>query len=441
VKVLVVSHLYPSPGYERHLFVEEQVKAMIGLGVGVRVLSPRGYAPRLLWSVPRLRRRGETPARAVRGGVFVEYPRVPVLPRMLLAARAGDLYYASLRRLLPELRGAGIDLVHAHQAMPDGAAARRLARALGLPYVVTVHGRDVHHSLWGDDALARATALALRDAAAVVGVSSAVTRALEGLVAPERLFVNLNGVIEARDASVAGGMPGEGSAPVAGRASVEAPSPLPAGIPAGTPVVLSVGYLLEHKGHEAVMRALARLPAEGRPAYVIAGDGPLAGRLAETARGLGIDRGVHLVGRCTHDEVLALMRAADLFVLPSVDEAFGLVYAEAMSQGTPVVGCRGEGLADFVEDGVSGFLVPGHDDEALAALLARLLAEPATAAAAGAAGRAAVAALTWEANARRQVGIYRFALGLPESDGETLETADVATDAALPSRDDEEAAP
>jgi len=408
VKVLVVSHLYPSPGYERHLFVEEQVKAMIGLGVGVRVLSPRGYAPRLLWSVPRLRRRGETPVRAVRGGVFVEYPRVPVLPRMLLAARAGDLYYASLRRLLPELRGAGIDLVHAHQAMPDGAAARRLARALGVPYVVTVHGRDVHHSLWGDGPLARATALALRDAAAVVGVSSAVTRALEGLVAPERLFVNLNGVIEARSAAR--------EDETAGAAPAEALSPLTAGIPAGTPVILSVGYLLEHKGHEAVMRALARLPAEGRPAYVIAGDGPLAGRLAETARNLGIDRGLHLVGRRTHDEVLVLMRAADLFVLPSVDEAFGLVYAEAMSQGTPVVGCRGEGLADFVDDGVSGFLVPGHDDEALAALLARLLAEPATAAAAGAAGRAAVAGLTWEGNARRQVEMYRFALGLPEAE-------------------------
>ena len=124
------------------------------------------------------------------------------------------------------------------------------------------------------------------------------------------------------------------------------------------------------------------------------------------------------------------MKAADLFVLPSVDEAFGLVYAEAMSQGTPVVGCRGEGLADFVEDGVSGFLVPAHDDEALAALLARLLAEPATAAAVGAAGRAAVAGLTWQANARRQLDIYRRALG---SAGRRASADAAPDDAAEPS--------
>lgn len=412
MKVLVVSHLYPSPGYERHLFVEDQVRALTALGVAVRVLSPTGYAPRLLWTVPRMRRRGETPARVLRGGVLVEYPRVPVLPRMLLASHAGDLYYASLRRLLPELRGARADLVHAHQAMPDGAAARRLARALGVPYVVTVHGRDVHHSLCGDDALARATALALRDAAAVAGVSSAVTRALDGVVASERLFVNLNGFSrDRRDYADEGGAGSMDEGPSEDmRPSPQGPSPVPAAIPAGAPVILSVGYLLEHKGHEVVMRALARLPAEGRPAYVIAGDGPLAGRLAETARSLGIDRQVYLVGRRPHGEVLALMRAADLFVLPSKDEAFGLVYAEAMSQGTPVVGCRGEGLEDFVEDGVTGFLVPGHDDEALAAFLTRLLSEPATAAAVGAAGRAAVAGLTWQANAERQLEIYRFAL-------------------------------
>jgi teichuronic acid biosynthesis glycosyltransferase TuaC len=411
VKVLVVSHLYPSPGYERHLFVEEQVKALGALGVTMRVLSPTGYAPRVSWVVPRLKRRGTTPRQAVRSGVFVEYPRVPVLPHLMLAARAGDLSYLALRRLLPELEEAGIDLVHAHQAMPDGAASRRLAAALDVPYVVTVHGRDVHHNLVGDDALARATALALREAAAVVGVSSAVARALEGVVAPERLFVNLNGFTsESRSGEGRDG--GGRDAEVPG----EALSSLRADIAKGTPVVLSVGYLLEFKGHEVVMRAIARLPEAERPAYVIAGDGPRRAHLRETARRLGLGSSVHLLGRRTHDDVLALMRDADLFVLPSSDEAFGLVYAEAMSQGTPVVGCLGQGLADFVEDGVSGFLIPARDDEALATLMARLLRDRATAAAAGEAGRAAVARLTWQANARRQLAIYRRALGLPDEE-------------------------
>ncbi|HJW75836.1 MAG TPA: glycosyltransferase, partial [Thermoleophilia bacterium] len=241
MRVLVVSHLYPAPGDERSLFVEDQVKALAALGVGVRVLSPTGHSPRLLWFVPRLRRRGQRPARAVRAGIAVEYPRVLVLPRLALASHVGDIYYASLRRGLAEFRKAGIDLVHAHQALPDGAAARRLAQALGVPYVVTVHGRDVYHNLRGDGALARATALVLREASAVVAVSSAVARALEGIVAPARLFVNLNGFA--------------GDPPAGGDGALKAgPAPLPAGIPDGTPVILTVGNLIARKGHEIVLR-------------------------------------------------------------------------------------------------------------------------------------------------------------------------------------------
>ncbi len=64
------------------------------------------------------------------------------------------------------------------------------------------------------------------------------------------------------------------------------------------------------------------------------------------------------------------MARAQLFALPSWDEAFGLVYTEAMAQGTPVVAGRGEGPEDFIEDGVSGYLVPVRDPEALAGIIA-----------------------------------------------------------------------
>jgi teichuronic acid biosynthesis glycosyltransferase TuaC len=406
VKVLVVSHLYPAPGDERSLFVEDQVKALTTLGVGIRVMSPTGFAPRALWIAPRLRRRGLRPTHAVRAGIPVEYPRVLVLPKLLLASRSGAIFYASLRRSLPALRSWGLDLVHAHQALPDGAAARRLAADLGVPYVVTVHGRDVYHNLRSGGALARATALALREASAVVAVSSAVARALENVVAPERLFVNLNGFRGTGGAH--DGLEAKRTATAGRRVITRA---LPAVIPDGASVVLTAGTLIARKGHDTVLRALARLPERERPHYLVAGDGPLLGDLRETAREAGIDGQVHLLGWRPHAEVLALMKAVDLFLLPSRDEAFGLVYAEAMSQGTPVIGCRGEGLEDFVEDGVSGFVVDPGDDLALAALIACLLQEPATAAGVGEAGKAAVAGLTWQANAERQIDIYRRVLG------------------------------
>jgi glycosyltransferase involved in cell wall biosynthesis len=101
-----------------------------------------------------------------------------------------------------------------------------------------------------------------------------------------------------------------------------------------------------------------------------------------------------------------MMSRADLFVLTSWDEAFGLVYTEAMAQGTPVIACRGEGPADFVEDGVSGFLVPPRDPAALARVIGRVLDDPDGARRVGEAGRGAVADLTWAGNAARQIEIY-----------------------------------
>ena len=101
------------------------------------------------------------------------------------------------------------------------------------------------------------------------------------------------------------------------------------------------------------------------------------------------------------------MARADVFALPSWDEAFGLVYTEAMTQGTPVIACRGEGPEDFIDDGVSGYLAPVRDAGALAGIIAEVLDDPAAAAAVGDAGSAAALALTWERNAAPHAGRLR----------------------------------
>jgi teichuronic acid biosynthesis glycosyltransferase TuaC len=400
MKVLVVSHLYPAPGHERHLFVHEQVRELARAGVEVHVISPIGFAPRALWRLdPRLRRRGLTPRQTVRDGITIEYPRVLALPRRALFAHSGALFDLTLRRLVPDLRARDFDLVHAHQAMPDGAAARRLAAALGIPYVVTVHGADVYQHLRNGGSVAAATRSVLAGARAVTAVSSAVARLLAPHVAPDRLFVVPNGTL--------------GLTPVA-----------PADFAPGVPLLFTAGYLIARKGHAAVLEALARLsPAApggagdsgGDPRretqWAIAGDGPLRDELAAEAGRIGLADRVHFLGRIPHDEVLAMMSRAELFVLASRDEAFGLVYTEAMAQGTPVVACAGEGAADFVEDGVSGFLVPPRDPAALAQVIGRVLDDPDGARRMGEKGRVAVTGLTWASNAARQKEIYDTVVG------------------------------
>jgi glycosyltransferase involved in cell wall biosynthesis len=386
VKVLVVSHLYPSPARAGSHFVHEQVLALRGLGLAPSVISPTGFAPRPLRVNDRLRARGATPAAATIDGIEVRYPRVLLLPRRLFMQRSGDLFYRGLRPLVPALRAEGFDLIHAHQALPDGAAAKLLAADLGVPYLVTVHGGDVNVNLTRPGPVRDRTVGALRGAAAVVGVSGAVTRRLAGIVPPDRLHTVSNGV--------------SGLEPVA-----------PADFWPGRPVVLSVANLYASKGHATVLDALARLaPTHRDILYAVVGDGPQRRHLEARARELGLSARVRFLGWIAHDEVLALMARADAFVLPSAPEGFGLVYAEAMAQGTPVVACRGEGPDDFVEDGESGLLVAPRDAAAVAAAIALLLDDPATAARLAAAGRAAVADLTWQRNAEHQLAVYEQVL-------------------------------
>ena len=390
MRVLVVSHLYPSPGVERHLFVHEQVLALHALGVDAQVLSPTPWVPRVLWRDARQKRRGQKPRQAVRDGISAEYPRVLQPPRRLLFDRLGDLAYHSVRRL-PSLKTGGYDLLHAHQALPDGALAQRLAADLGLPYVVTVHGADVYQHFRRGGAVARRAKDVLTHAAAVMANSSAVAGLLAGVVAPERLTVVLNGTT---------GL---------GREVESAADYLP-----GEPLVLTVGYLIERKGLRELVAAIGRLCAAGRRVNLaIVGDGPLRGALAAQAAAEGVADAVHFLGRVPHERVLALMARADLFALPSWDEAFGLVYTEAMAQGTPVIAGKGEGPEDFIDDHVSGYLAPVRDAGALAGIIAEVLDRPVAAAAVGAAGKAAALALSWERNARLTLGVYEKVLRPP----------------------------
>lgn len=389
MKVLVVSHLYPYPGHDRHLFVHEQCVALRDLGVEVRVVSPTPWIPRVLWSSGRMRRRGAKPPRAIRDGIVADYPRFPQPPRRVLFDRLGDFAYRRVRTL-PAVTGERYDVIHAHQALPDGSVAAHLSRDIGVPYLVTVHGADVNLGLEHPGPVARRIAEVLAGAGAVVAVSGVLARRLTARVPLDTVHVVHNGVPPDLH-----GVP-------------------PVDYLPGRRLVLAAGRLVEGKGYEHVLEAVARL-SDGRDdlCTVIAGEGALKRRLEALAASLGITGRVAFPGRLEHADLLAMMARADVFALPSAPEGFGLVHLEAMTQGTPVVGCLDQGPADFIEHGVSGHLVPYGDVDALAAALAVTLDDPARARAIGDAGRRVAETFTWERNARRMLALYEACAAAP----------------------------
>jgi glycosyltransferase involved in cell wall biosynthesis len=163
--------------------------------------------------------------------------------------------------------------------------------------------------------------------------------------------------------------------------------------PSNPVVILSVGRLVEKKGTDVLLEALARLPADLHWRLVHVGGGPLKARLERRARALGIDARVAWRGARTQSELLAEYRAADLFALASRvardGDRDGLpnVLVEAQSQGLACVATRMSGIPELIEDGATGLLVEPDMPQPLAQALERLIREPARRRSLGDAGR------------------------------------------------------
>ena len=176
------------------------------------------------------------------------------------------------------------------------------------------------------------------------------------------------------------------------------------GLDAATPLLLSVGRVADGKGLDLVVESLADIP-KAQLAIVGPDDGHGTTRRLEALRQrLGIAERVHLLGPLPHSEVDAAYADADIFVLASAHENFGMVAAEAAAAGVPVVVTDRCGVAEFLADAAT--VVP-YDVGSVRDAVRSLLEEPERAARLAAAGRRATAALAWPAIVRRQEEIYR----------------------------------
>lgn len=192
------------------------------------------------------------------------------------------------------------------------------------------------------------------------------------------------------------------------------PAPAPRERPAGTvPRALFVGGCSLRKGTPYLLEAFRKLD--------VAAELRLVGRrdAALFARSGGLPQNVQAVGPKTGSDLADEYANADVFVLPSVEDGWGLVTNEAMNAGLPVVVTENCGSAEIVEHGVNGFVVPARDTDALAARLALLLSDADLRARMGAAARATAEGRTWETyGIDRHRLVYAPLLGLLLRDGE-----------------------
>jgi glycosyltransferase involved in cell wall biosynthesis len=157
-------------------------------------------------------------------------------------------------------------------------------------------------------------------------------------------------------------------------------------LPHGTPVVANVGALVGHKGQKHLLDAMPIVMLDVPDVQlVILGEGELRAPLERQVKDLHLEKVVRLPG--FRDDVLSLVKSADLFAMSSVTEGLGSTVLDAMAMGLAVVGTRAGGIPEAVVHGETGLLVPAGDPKPLAAALVRLLKDPALRARFGEAGR------------------------------------------------------
>lgn len=155
--------------------------------------------------------------------------------------------------------------------------------------------------------------------------------------------------------------------------------------------ILTVGRLVPEKGYEFIIQAASILRDRGVEfSWKVIGEGPERANIEESIRIHKLEDSVSLLGARTSTEVREAMLAAQLFVLGSVSEAVGTVYIEAMATETAVIGTKVMGVAEFVIENTTGFLVPPRDPHALAQKIEELLKDEPTRRRIGSAGRAHV---------------------------------------------------
>ncbi len=370
------------------IWAHRQALAARDAGADVRVLvlhrpvPPRATAPGDVVRVARTLT--AQPASVVIDGLDVRYVRFLAPPRSRSYASWGAWAAAPLALALRRLRARfAFDLVHAHNAVP--AADAVLRARIGAPLVVSVHGGDVLFTAPRVRGGARAVRRVYERARLVIANSAGIERACRDLGARASRVVHLGTDVPPESALA----------------------------PATRPTLVTVGHLVARKRHADVLRALWLL-RDRHPElrYLVVGDGPERPALERLTAELDLGDRVELAGQLEHAEALRRARAGWAFVMPSVDEAFGVAYVEAMAAGMPAVGARGEpGPEEIAAAGGGMRLVPPGDVEALAAELDALLAEPRFRHELGAAARATVAErFSWEACGRATVAAYDDAL-------------------------------
>ena len=346
-----------------NIYVVESAQRMAAMGVSVDIFTRRTHA-------------SETDIVEISPGVRVRYFDCGhgTLTKEQLPVHIAGLSREFLRIVKEE----NYDAIHSHYWI-SGKVAMAASRELGIPLVHTMHTMARVKNLNLAEGETPEPMIRVQGETQVVAAAQALVANTDAEAAS---LVSLYDACPDIVHVVAPGVDLYTFTPGQGRSAARAV----VGLPQDSLVVTFVGRIQPHKGPEVLIRATSELVKHSpllRNKLIVNVIGGASGanteevdRLKELATWLAIDDVVRFAPPVARGDLAQWYRAADLVVVPSYSESFGLVALEAQACGTPVVATAVGGLRTAVADGISGVLVDGHDPKAWSSVIARLLQEP-----------------------------------------------------------------
>jgi glycosyltransferase involved in cell wall biosynthesis len=348
VKVLSFTTLYPNAQQPVHgIFVEQRLRHLLASkSVELRVVAPVPWFPLkgVRWGTHA--RLASVPRQETRHGIEITHPRYPVIPKVGMTIAPMLLAMAvrgHVKRIIEQ--GYDFDVLDAHYYYPDGVAAAWLSRWFDKPLLITARGTDIN--LIPQYRLARRMILnSAQRAAASITVCQALNDEMVRIGADgSKIHTLRNGVnlaffkpLDRAEQRRALGWQGR--------------------------ILLSVGHLIERKGHHLVIDAAAKLPADVR--VMIVGEGTERGALTAQIAKLGLQDRVQLLGACAPERLVQMYSAADALVLASDREGMANVLLESLACGTPVVATAAWGTPEVLAHASAGVLVHSRSGEGIA---------------------------------------------------------------------------
>jgi L-malate glycosyltransferase len=300
-----------------------------------KYLAQRGHEVHFISYQQPFRLRGFNPRIFYHEVEFSTYPLFKFPPYTL----------ALINKVAAVTREVGLDIIHAHYAIPHSLCAYLAREMVGrdrVKIVTTLHGTDI--TLVGSDPSFREiTTFSIRESDAVTAVSRSLEEETAAIFAADKKVEVIHNFIDTRLYT-----PG-------GKDSIPAKK---------EKVLLHISNFRPVKRVADVIRIFHRVQEEVPARLVMVGDGSDRFGAADLVSELGLKDKVFFLGN--QDDVLPILREADVFVLPSEKESFGLVALEAMACGVPVVASRIGGIPEVVAHGVTGFLCPVGDLDGMA---------------------------------------------------------------------------